>query len=83
MHSHSVLLFLTDIPKGNQEKIRERRNVMENRNIFDLFKQYNEQSKETSSLANGEIEARDGCLDMCDCCSSWCLCTATCIDCFS
>lgn len=56
---------------------------MENRNIFDLFKQYNEQSKKGNSLANGEIEARDGCLEMCDCCSSGCLCTATCCDCLT
>ena len=56
---------------------------MKNRNIFDLFKEYNEQSKKGSSLANGEIEARDTCLDMCDCCSSGCLCTAACIDCFT
>ncbi|MBQ4066054.1 MAG: hypothetical protein IJD22_00285 [Clostridia bacterium] len=55
---------------------------MGNRNIFDLFKQYNEQVKNANSLENGEIEARD-CVDMCDCCSSGCLCTAACIDCFS
>lgn len=56
---------------------------MENRNISELLKQYAEQTRNESSLANGEIEARDTCLDMCDCCSSGCLCTATCIDCFT
>ena len=55
---------------------------MENRNISDLLKSYNEQSEKGFSLANGEIEARD-LVDLCDCCSSGCLCTATCIDCFT
>jgi hypothetical protein len=55
---------------------------MENRNIFDLFKQYNAQVEKENSLANGEIEARDACCDMCDCCSTGCLCTALCADCF-
>jgi hypothetical protein len=56
---------------------------MENRNISDLFKMYNEQSMKGSSLANGEIEAKDACLDMCDCCHTGCLCTAICADCFT
>lgn len=56
---------------------------METRNISDLFKQYNEQTQKGNSLANGEIEAKDGCLDMCDCCSSGCLCSAICCDCLT
>ena len=56
---------------------------MENRNISDLLKMYNEQSKKGNSLANGELEARDGCLEMCDCCTSTCLCTSACVDCFT
>jgi hypothetical protein len=56
---------------------------MENRNVLELLKQYTQQSESGKSLANGEIEARDGCLEMCDCCSSGCLCTAACIDCFT
>lgn len=56
---------------------------MENRNVMDLLKQYTKQSDASKSLANGEVEARDTCLDMCDCFSSGCLCCATCIDCFT
>lgn len=56
---------------------------MENRNVFALLNQYAKQSEASSSLNNGELEARDTCLDMCDCCTSGCLCTATCIDCFT
>ena len=55
---------------------------MENR-ISDLFKLYNEQSKDQSNLANGEIEAKDTCFQICDCCHTGCLCTAICADCFT
>lgn len=56
---------------------------MGNLNIFALFNQYDEQSKKANSLENGEIEARDYCLDICDCCNTGCLCTAVCVDCFT
>ena len=56
---------------------------MENRNVSDLLEQYAKQSETSNSLANGEVEARDGAGDLCDCCSSGCLCTAACIDCFT
>ena len=55
---------------------------MENRNVVDLLKQYAKQSETSNSLANGELEARD-IVDLCDCCSSSCLCTAACLDCFT
>ena len=55
---------------------------MENRDVFDLLKQYSKQSETSNSLANGEVEARD-LVDLCDCCSSGCLCTAACVDCFT
>ena len=56
---------------------------MENRNVLELLKQYTKQSESGKSLADGEIEARDGCLEMCDCCTSTCLCTSACVDCFT
>ena len=56
---------------------------MENRNVFELLKQYNKQSETAKSLANGELEARDGCLETLDCCSSGCLCSAACCDCMT
>ena len=75
---HSALLFLNSLNKADSEG--KEYNFME-RNISELTKLYNEQSKAGESLANGEIEARD-CLDICDCCSTSCLCASICADCF-
>ena len=56
---------------------------MENRNVFELLQQYAKQSETSNSLAKGEVEARDGLVDLCDCCGNTCLCTAICVDCFT